>query len=461
MVFSSVVFLFAFLPVVFLVYYALPSLRWKNLFLVLASLIFYAYGEPIYVLLMLLSSAVNYGLGLLVAGKGRAAKAALAAAVVVNLSVLCVFKYTGFILENVNLLFGVSIPVPSIDMPIGISFFTFQALSYVIDVYRGDVQPQKNYGKVLLYISFFPQLIAGPIVKYHDIEREIEDRKQTSEGVARGIRRFTMGLAKKVLISNTMGLAADYVFSLPGQGLNMPSTWIGAVSYALQIYYDFGGYSDMAIGLGEMFGFHFRENFQYPYYADSMQDFWRRWHISLSTWFKEYLYIPLGGNRKGAARTYINKIFVFFCTGLWHGAQWTFVIWGLIHGAFLILEDTVFPVKKCKIRWLRQIYAVVVAVLAFVVFRAESLSQAGLMFQMMFTGVEFTPENISNCVSILNPLYLATFFAALVGAMPIKKKLEQIRQLQGLSYGICMVLLVLCICRLSADAYNPFIYFRF
>ena len=229
----------------------------------------------------------------------------------------------------------------------------------------------------------------------------------------------------------------------------------------MQIYYDFGGYSDMAIGLGEMFGFHFRENFQYPYYADSMQDFWRRWHISLSTWFKEYLYIPLGGNRKGAARTYINKIFVFFCTGLWHGAQWTFVIWGLIHGAFLILEDTVFPVKKCKIRWLRQIYAVVVAVLAFVVFRAESLSQAGLMFQMMFTGVEFTPENISNCVSILNPLYLATFFAALVGAMPIKKKLEQIRQLQGLSYGICMVLLVLCICRLSADAYNPFIYFRF
>ena len=301
MVFSSVVFLFAFLPVVFLVYYALPSLRWKNLFLVLASLIFYAYGEPIYVLLMLLSSAVNYGLGLLVAGKGRAAKAALAVAVVVNLSVLCVFKYTGFILENVNLLFGVSIPVPSIDMPIGISFFTFQALSYVIDVYRGDVQPQKNYGKVLLYISFFPQLIAGPIVKYHDIEREIEDRKQTSEGVARGIRRFTMGLAKKVLISNTMGLAADYVFSLPGQGLNMPSTWIGAVSYALQIYYDFGGYSDMAIGLGEMFGFHFRENFQYPYYADSMQDFWRRWHISLSTWFKEYIYFPLvfGTGRSG------------------------------------------------------------------------------------------------------------------------------------------------------------------
>ena len=461
MVFSSVVFIFVFLPVVFLVYGILPSLKWKNLFLVFASLIFYAYGEPVYVLLMLGSSVMNCGLGLLVSRSGKNAGVVLALAVVLNLGILCAFKYTGFFLENVNILLGVSIPVPHINMPIGISFFTFQALSYVIDVYRGDVQPQKNYGRVLLYISFFPQLIAGPIVKYHDIEQEIENRKQTAEGTAHGIRRFTMGLAKKVLISNTMGLAADYVFSLPAQGLNAASAWIGALSYALQIYYDFGGYSDMAIGLGEMFGFHFRENFQYPYYADSMQDFWRRWHISLSTWFKEYLYIPLGGSRRGTARTYLNKVIVFFCTVLWHGAQWTFVIWGLVHGAFLILEDTILPVKKCKIRWLRQLYAVLAAVLAFVIFRAENMAQAGMMFRMMFTGFSFTPESAANCISILNPLYLVTFAAGLVCAVPVKKKLEGIQKLHGLSYIACMALFALCVCRLSADAYNPFIYFRF
>lgn len=463
MVFSSVVFLFAFLPVVFLVYSVLPSLRWKNLFLVAASLIFYAYGEPVYVIVMLISSVINHVLGLLAAGAGRRGKAALSLAVILDLGILCVFKYTGFILENVNALLGLAIPIPDIAMPIGISFFTFQALSYVIDVYRGDVQPQRDYGKVLLYISFFPQLIAGPIVKYHHIEREIEDRRQTSQGVARGIRRFIIGLAKKVLISNTMGLAADHVFGLPLQGLDIISAWIGAVSYALQIYYDFSGYSDMAIGLGQMFGFHFRENFQYPYHGDSMQDFWRRWHISLSTWFKEYLYIPLGGNRKGTVRTYLNKFFVFFCTGLWHGAQWTFVLWGLIHGAFLVLEDRILPIKKCKIRWLRQLYTVVVAVLAFVVFRAEDLAQAGQMYRMMFTGFKITPESVSTLVSILDPLYLTTLVAAVVGAMPVKERLEAKESpwLHRCSYVVCMGLLFLCVCRLSADAYNPFIYFRF
>lgn len=461
MVFSSIVFLFAFLPVVMLVYRFLPSLKWKNLFLVAASLVFYAYGEPVYVLLMAASALVNYGMGLVAARKGKGGKAALAVAVALNLGLLCVFKYTGFFLENVNALFGASIPVPDIAMPIGISFFTFQALSYVIDVYRGDVRPQRNFGRVLLYIAFFPQLIAGPIVKYHDIEQEIACREQTAEGMAHGIRRFIIGLAKKVLISNTMGQAADYVFGLPGQELNMASAWIGAVSYALQIYYDFGGYSDMAIGLGEMFGFHFRENFQYPYYADSVQDFWRRWHISLSTWFKEYLYIPLGGNRKGRARTYINKIIVFFCTGLWHGAQWTFVAWGMLHGALLILEDTLLSIKKCPVRWVRQLYTVLAAVLTFVIFRADSMAQAGLMFRMMFTGIGFTPENVSNCVSILNPLFLATLVCALIGAVPVKKWAEQYRWLHGASYGACIALLFLCVFRLSADDYNPFIYFRF
>ena len=299
MVFSSLVFLCIFLPIVFLLHCILPGIRAKNAMLLVASLVFYGYGEPVYILLMLGSALFNYVCACLIESRPSFKKAVITAAVFGNLLLLVIFKYSGFLAGLVNSVFGISIPVPEIRLPIGISFYTFQAMSYVIDVYRGTTRAQRNFGKVLLYISFFPQLIAGPIVKYHDVEQEIQERRQTLEGVSTGIRRFLAGLGKKVLIANTMGAAADILFALPNHQVNIAVAWIGAVSYMLQIYFDFSGYSDMAIGLGWMFGFHFKENFQYPYISGSIREFWRRWHMSLSGWFQEYLYSPLGGNRKG------------------------------------------------------------------------------------------------------------------------------------------------------------------
>ena len=460
MVFSSVVFLFVFLPCVFLLYLVIPSLRLKNLLLTVMSLLFYAYGEPVYVGLMMISAFINYIFGLLVK-KVAAAKIVVAMAVLVNIGMLGVFKYSGFIIENVNQLLGSEIPMPKIALPIGISFFTFQALSYVIDVYRKEVDVQRDFGKILLYISFFPQLIAGPIVKYHDIEKEMDHRKQTVTGVAKGIRRFIIGLSKKILIANVMGQAADYVFGLNSSGINVWSAWLGAISYTLQIYYDFSGYSDMAIGLGEMFGFHFLENFNYPYSADSIQDFWRRWHISLSTWFKEYLYIPLGGNRKGKGRTAINKMVVFFSTGLWHGASWNFVIWGMIHGTFLILEDSVIKIKNCRFRMIRHFYVMLVTVLTFVLFRAETLGKAGAVFLAMFGGNGFTSENISMARYMITIEVIATMMIGLIFSFPVKQKIEHKKWLECCSYVITLGLLLLCIFRLSTASYNPFIYFRF
>ena len=327
MVFSSMTFLCVFFPVVFALYYILPGLRARNVLLILASLLFYAYGEPAYVLLMIFSIVMNYFFGRMMNTRNAGLrKAALLIAVVINIGLLVVFKYTDMILRTINQLAGTQIPMTEIALPIGISFFTFQALSYVIDVYRDEVQSQKSVFNVMLYVSFFPQLIAGPIVKYHDIQKQIETRKTDVQEIAEGFRRFTIGLAKKVLISNTVAIAADGVFNSQIGEINIVAAWIGAISYMLQIYYDFSGYSDMAIGMGHMFGFHFQENFNYPYISASIKEFWRRWHISLSTWFKEYLYIPLGGNRKGKIRTCVNKMVVFSATGLWHGASWTFVL---------------------------------------------------------------------------------------------------------------------------------------
>ena len=332
MVFSSLVFLCIFLPVIFCLHSVMPSIKVKNALLIIASLIFYAFGEPVYVLLMIASAFLNYLCALLMGKANR--KAVLVIAVVINIGILCIFKYTGFLVTTVNSVLHTNINVPQITLPIGISFFTFQALSYVIDVYREQVGIQKNFFKVLLYISFFPQLIAGPIVKYRDIALEIDSRRVELREAAPGLRRFICGLAKKILIANTMAAVADNVFSQGFDTVNVVVAWIGAVAYAMQIYFDFSGYSDMAIGLGRMFGFHFKENFEHPYGSLTIKEFWRRWHISLSSWFKEYVYIPLGGNRKGKTRAGINKIIVFFLTGLWHGANWTFVVWGLFHGLF-------------------------------------------------------------------------------------------------------------------------------
>lgn len=465
MVFSSLVFLCIFLPAVFLSYTLVPSKRVKNGILIVTSLLFYAYGEPVYVFLMIGSTIVNYFFGLLVEKGKKGRRLKLGVAVFLNLLLLGVFKYAGMAAETVNQLTGAGIPVPQIVLPVGISFFTFQAMSYVIDVYRGQVDAQRSYWKVLLYISFFPQLIAGPIVKYYDIALEIENRQQNLTEVAEGFRRFCIGLSKKVLISNTVALAADAVFALPVSRVNILTAWIGAISYLLQIYYDFSGYSDMAIGLGKMFGFHFKENFHYPYAAGSIQDFWRRWHMSLSTWFKEYLYIPLGGNRKGKIRTCVNKMVVFFCTGLWHGASWTFVVWGLYHGVFLMIESFLPKGKKAP-ALLGHLYALLVVTVGFVLFRADTLSQGLAMIAAMFTGFSFGEEMMSTAILQLTPLFLFMTAAGVICAAPWKEWLEKkgrklLPMVESFSYPVSIALLILCILSLSGGTYNPFIYFRF
>lgn len=428
------------------------------------SVLFYAYGEMFYVLLMILSSIINYA-GALLIDKGQKKKLFLGLTVIIDLGILCVFKYTGFIIETLNSFISYGFHVPEIALPIGISFFTFQALSYVVDVYRGEVEVQKNYGNVLLYISFFPQLIAGPIVKYHDINKQIADREETSELTAKGFRRFIVGLSKKVLIANTMGGIADIIFNMTAASINLPLAWLGAVAYAFQIFYDFSGYSDMAIGLGWIFGFRIKENFLHPYGASSIKDFWRKWHVSLSTWFKDYVYIPLGGNRKGKGRTVINKFIVFFLTGLWHGAAWTFVLWGLYHGAFLMLEEVIPALQKLP-KLIGNIYSLIVVVVGFVIFRAESIGQAGMMIAKMFTGMGANAEAATTISYLLNPwnvciLIVAFLFMAPVQSVLSKTNIKENGIVDKLTYVVVIVLFAWCMLRLSASTYNPFIYFRF
>jgi alginate O-acetyltransferase complex protein AlgI len=462
-----------FLPAVFLLYTVIPNLKIRNILLMAASLIFYAYGEIVYVLLMIFSSILNYVCARwTAAGRGHN-KAALVTAVVVNLGILGVFKYAGMFVATLNGLTGLAIPVPEIALPIGISFFTFQALSYVIDVYRGTVDVQKNYLHILLYISFFPQLIAGPIVKYRDISEQIADRRQDIDKIGRGLRRFVCGLCKKVLIANTMGAVADLMFSQETEGLGMAAAWLGAIAYLFQIYYDFSGYSDMAIGLGLMFGFEFKENFNYPYGAASIRDFWRRWHISLSTWFKEYLYIPLGGNRKGKARAALNRLIVFFCTGLWHGASWTFVLWGLWHGLFLMIEEYVPFMKKLP-RVIGTIYTLLTVTLGFVVFRADTIEYGVGYIGRMFSFAGFDHASMSLALGALTPWFIVILIAAMIGCAPIRPLADRVRSylyggtasvgrsvLQVVLYAVAFIALLWCILRLAPSGYNPFIYFRF
>ena len=340
MTFSSLAFLFIFFPLTFILYALTKSIKARNIILAAASIVFYAFGEPSAVVLLLLSVACNYILGILVTkGNAKSKKMYVVTAAVINIGMLFGFKYLGFFGSVLGGMTGTELNVPYLRLPIGISFFTFQGLSYVIDVYRNKKLLQRNPFYVLLYISFFPQLIAGPIVRYEDISYQLRHREFNSDRVSRGILRFIFGLGKKVLVANQMGLVADKVFSSSTDSLGTAPAWIGALCYTLQIFFDFSGYSDMAIGLGCIFGFDFKENFNYPFISSSIQEFWRRWHISLSTWFKEYVYIPLGGNRKGKLRTDFNKLFVFFLTGLWHGANFTFIVWGLIHGVCQFLEN--------------------------------------------------------------------------------------------------------------------------
>lgn len=468
MVFSSPTFLFLFLPVVFLLNLAfVRSIRVRNILLLLASVLFYAWGEPVYVLLMIFTSLVNY---LLALGLNNASvlrrRILLAALIVWNIGSLVYFKYTDFLLSSFNALTGLSIPLPGIKLPIGISFFTFQSMSYVLDVYRGDVKPQKNFFHILLYISLFPQLIAGPIVKYHDVAEQLNERPLSLHDTAAGLRRFCCGLAKKVFIANVLGQAADSIYALGSAGINAPIAWLGAVAYLFQIYFDFSGYSDMAIGLGRAFGFTFKENFRYPYAASSMQDFWRRWHISLSTWFKEYVYIPLGGNRKGKWRTGLNKIIVFLLTGLWHGASWNFVLWGLFHGIFLMLES--YGLLKPN-RWkpfFRHLYTLVAVTVGFVLFRAETLPQAGMMIAKMFAGWQFTPELAATLSMLLTPITAVMLPIAAFASLPLGGNAALTLERRGgvaeaAGYIVAFAGLILAAMCLATSTYNPFIYFRF
>ena len=464
MVFSSMVFMCVFLPAVFVLHCILPGIRAKNALLLLASVLFYAYGEPVYIILLFISTLLNYFCACGIDRFQKHRKGILVLAVICNLGILIVFKYTDFILGMVNSVTGLHLPLPQIRMPIGISFFTFQAMSYVIDVYRETTKAQKNYAKVLLYISFFPQLIAGPIVKYHDVAAEIDQRTVTLDGVALGIRRFSAGLCKKVLLANTLGLVADNLFGASAGSINGAGAWLGAISYMLQIYFDFSGYSDMAIGLGWMFGFHFKENFNYPYISGTIREFWRRWHMSLSGWFLEYLYIPLGGNRKGKFRTVVNKMIVFLCTGIWHGAAVNFLFWGVYHGFFLMLEEYIPWIGKkgsAVKSFFQHVYALLVVCIGFVFFRAETMAQGCFWVKEMFTGFGWNAGAMSFALQQITPVFLVTLAGALIACCPVKKLISEKKWYGPVAYVCSLTGLVICILSLASGTYNPFIYFRF
>ena len=468
MVFSSPIFLFVFLPATYLGYRLLPGLAWRNAWLTLASLVFFSFGQLPYLALLLVSVAINYLFGLwLQMGSRRRLAAGLAAAA--NLLLLGVFKYVDFVISTVNSLTGAGLALTGIVLPIGISFYTFQGMSYVIDVYRHPEWGTRNPGKLLLYISFFPQLIAGPIVIYHDVAGQIDRRELTPELTLSGLRRFILGFGKKMLLANSTGEVADAVFALSAGELDFRLAWLGAVCYTLQIYFDFSGYSDMAIGLGRLFGFRFLENFDLPYTASSIKEFWRRWHISLSSWFRDYLYIPLGGNRKGRARTNLNKLIVFFATGLWHGANWTFVLWGLWHGLFSTLEGVGAIPKRLTQSRLGRLYTMLVVILGFTLFRAETLAQAGVMFQAMFTGFALTPEPTLTLLALLDAKTACLLVLALLFAFGIPQTLWEKCRERGLpqcvgsasaalGYGALFGVSVLT---LAGATFNPFIYFQF
>lgn len=458
------VFMCVFLPAVFVLHCILPGIRAKNALLLLASVLFYAYGEPVYIILLFISTLLNYFCACGIDRFQNHRKGILVLAVICNLGILIVFKYTDFILGMVNSVTGLQLPLPQIRMPIGISFFTFQAMSYVIDVYRETTRAQKNYAKVLLYISFFPQLIAGPIVKYHDVAAEIDQRTVTLDGVALGIRRFSAGLCKKVLLANTLGLVADNLFGASAGSINGAGAWLGAISYMLQIYFDFSGYSDMAIGLGWMFGFHFKENFNYPYISGTIREFWRRWHMSLSGWFLEYLYIPLGGNRKGKFRTVVNKMIVFLCTGIWHGAAINFLFWGVYHGFFLMLEEYIPWIGKkgsAVKSFFQHVYALLVVCIGFVFFRAETMAQGCFWVRKMFTGFGWNAGAMSFALQQMTPVFLVTLAGALIACCPVKKLISEKKWYGPVAYVCSLTGLVICILSLASGTYNPFIYFRF
>lgn len=473
MLFVSPTFLFAFLPLTLLLY-ALSPQKLKNTILLLASLLFYAWGEPVYLLLMLASIALNWIFGELIAKYPTKKKRYLLVGISLNLAGLIFFKYSNFLWDNTaSLLHALGIEVGAlrpIHLPIGISFFTFQALSYIVDVYRGETEVQKNPFKLGLYISLFPQLIAGPIVRYVTIAKAIDERRTTLAAFGSGSRRFVYGLAKKMLLANPIGELADNIFALPAADLSMPLAWLGILAYSLQIYMDFSAYSDMAIGLGRMLGFEFLENFNYPYISQSIREFWRRWHISLSTWFRDYVYIPLGGSRASPRRVSFNLITVFVLTGFWHGAAWNFLVWGLFHGLFIVLERQGLADRLLRLpRPFRHIYTLLIAMIAWVFFRAPDLDSALHFIQAMFDPRHLVVSR-SFWMQMVRNEALFAIPVAIVLSMPVFPWL--IAKYKAAPGGVKTLLLipetllltsilVMALAKSAASTYNPFIYFRF
>lgn len=477
MVFSNLVFLFVFLPIVLLLYFLMPT-KFKNFFLLITSLFFYAWGEPKYVLLMILSIIMNYLFGIFVhqsREKLFLKKSILIFSIISNLAILGFYKYSTFVVENINALFGLNITNEPLPLPIGISFFTFQAMSYVIDIYRKNADVQKNIWDFALYIALFPPLIAGPIIRYNTIADQIKKRVHSMELFSDGVRQFIIGLGKKVIIANPLGEVADTIFAINPGDLSTTTAWIGILAYTLQIYFDFSGYSDMAIGIGKMFGFKFLANFNYPYIARSISDFWRRWHISLSSWFRDYVYIPLGGNRKGTWKTYRNLLIVWTITGFWHGASWTFMAWGFYYGILISIERLGLGKILDKIwRPVQHIYVLIIVMIGWVFFRADSFSYSFDFIQTMF-GMNGTPLLDNRAIGFLHDntyLLILGLFLSMPIYPWITKKLDQLMEngawntvLMPIRYIggpiVYFVLFLFVVMFLVNSTYNPFIYFRF
>ena len=466
MVFSSTIFLCVYLPLVLLGYYICPK-KGKNLFLLIVSLIFYAWGEPKYVFLMIFSILVNYVFGLLMdkhRENKKRLKLMLVISVIIDLGLLSVFKYTDFIITNINSVFGAGFDLLNIALPIGISFYTFQAMSYTIDVYRDDVRVQRNLIDFGMYITMFPQLIAGPIVRYSDVQDQLAERNVTAADFSEGIMRFVVGLGKKVLLANQMGAVWTQIYALGGD-ISALMAWTGAAAYTFQIYFDFSGYSDMAIGLGRMFGFKFPENFRYPYESVSITDFWRRWHITLSTWFKEYLYIPLGGNRRGLARQALNLLIVWTLTGFWHGAGWNFVMWGLYYFVILFIEKLFLLKALDKLpRLFRHAYALLLIVIGWVIFASDDVS-----VMLPYLGSMFGANGALGGMDVYTLLTRAALMViCCVASTELPRRLfvtaaGKMNEKAAFTVKsvLTLTLLALSVVFLIGDSYNPFLYFRF
>lgn len=464
MVFSSLIFMFLYLPAVLLIYYITPH-KFRNAMLLVVNLVFYGWGEPVFILLMIFSTVLNYVYGYFIEKfreNKRTAKILLVTAIIINLGVLAFFKYAGMLTDTLNVLPFLNIPDFTIPLPIGISFYTFQTMSYTIDVYRGDTPAQKNIVSFGTYVSLFPQLIAGPIVRYRDVADQLDSRHENIEQFTLGVKRFMIGLGKKVLLANSMGLLWDTL--RPDMSTNGAlGNWVGIIAYSFQIYFDFSGYSDMACGLGNMFGFEFLKNFNYPYISKSITEFWRRWHISLSTWFRDYVYIPLGGNRKGVVRSIINILIVWGLTGLWHGASYNFILWGLYFGVILLLEKFVLKSFLEKLpNAVKHLYSIVLIIFGWVLFYFDDMGQLGAFLASMF---DFSNGVLSHDAMVTVLQFLPLLIAAAVASTPLVSKLyDKIK-----NYNWCWIPetavtalgLFVCTAALVSNSYNPFLYFRF